>query len=52
MATAPRKEWTVEAPLIVVIDDDPAVCNSLKFSLELEGFAVRVYRSGRGISCH
>jgi two-component system, LuxR family, response regulator FixJ len=46
MSATPRKELTVEAPLIVVIDDDPAVCNSLKFSLELEGFAVRVYRSG------
>ncbi len=33
-------------PVIVVVDDDPAVCNSLKFSLELEGFAVRTYRSG------
>jgi two-component system, LuxR family, response regulator FixJ len=33
-------------PVIAVVDDDLAVCNSLKFSLELEGFAVRVYRSG------
>jgi FixJ family two-component response regulator len=33
-------------PVIAVIDDDAAVCNSLKFSLELEGYAVRVYRSG------
>jgi FixJ family two-component response regulator len=46
MSATPRKELTIEAPLIVVIDDDPAVCNSLKFSLELEGFAVSVYRSG------
>jgi FixJ family two-component response regulator len=46
MTATPQKELTAEAPLIVVIDDDPAVCNSLKFSLELEGFAVRVYRSG------
>jgi two-component system, LuxR family, response regulator FixJ len=46
MTATPRKELTAEAPLIVVIDDDPAVCNSLKFSLELEGFVVRVYRSG------
>jgi FixJ family two-component response regulator len=46
MTATPHKELTVEAPLIGVIDDDPAVCNSLKFSLELEGFAVRVYRSG------
>jgi FixJ family two-component response regulator len=46
MSATPRQELTVEAPLIVVIDDDPAVCNSLKFSLELEGFAVRLYSSG------
>ena len=46
MTATPRKELTVEAPLIGVIDDDPAVCNSLKFSLELEGFAVRAYRNG------
>jgi len=31
---------------IVVVDDDPAVCSSLKFSLELEGFSVRAYGSG------
>src|SRR5690349_561843 len=28
---------------IAVIDDDPAVRNSLKFSLEIEGFRVRLY---------
>jgi FixJ family two-component response regulator len=33
-------------PVVVVVDDDPAVCNSLKFSLVLVGFAVRTYRSG------
>jgi two-component system, LuxR family, response regulator FixJ len=38
-AAAPR-------PLVVVVDDDPAVCSSLKFSLELEGFAVRTYGGG------
>ena len=31
---------------VVIVDDDPAVCGSLKFSLELEGFAVRTYGSG------
>ncbi|HML08978.1 MAG TPA: response regulator [Xanthobacteraceae bacterium] len=36
----------VERPVVAVVDDDPAVCGSLKFSLELEGFAVRVYGSG------
>jgi FixJ family two-component response regulator len=33
-------------PLVAVVDDDPAVCGSLKFSLELEGFMVRAYCSG------
>ncbi len=28
-------------PLVIVVDDDGAVRNSLKFSLEIEGFAVR-----------
>jgi two-component system, LuxR family, response regulator FixJ len=32
-------------PIVVVVDDDPAVCGSLKFSLELEGFSVRAYGS-------
>lgn len=30
-------------PRVVIVDDDLAVCNSLKFSLELEGFGVRAY---------
>jgi len=29
--------------VVLVIDDDPAVRSSLKFSLEVEGFAVRLY---------
>jgi FixJ family two-component response regulator len=33
-------------PLVAVVDDDLAVCNSLKFSLELEGFAVETFASG------
>lgn len=35
-----------ESPIVAVVDDDPAVCNSLKFSLELEGFRVPTYGSG------
>jgi FixJ family two-component response regulator len=42
----PQRELVAPIPIIAVVDDDPAVCNSLKFSLELEGFAVRIYRSG------
>jgi two-component system response regulator FixJ len=33
-------------PTVLIIDDDPAVRNSLKFALEVEGFAVRVYHNG------
>lgn len=32
--------------IVAIVDDDPAVCNSLKFSLEIEGFIVRLYESG------
>ena len=42
----PQQELAASMPIIAVVDDDPAVCNSLKFSLELEGFAVHTYRSG------
>ena len=35
-----------ERSAVVVVDDDRAVLNSLKFALEIEGFAVRTYRSG------
>jgi len=31
---------------ILVVDDDSAVRDSLKFLLELEGFQVRIYRNG------
>ncbi len=33
-------------PIVAVVDDDPAVCGSLKFALELEEFVVRTYHSG------
>jgi FixJ family two-component response regulator len=36
-------------PVIAVVDDDPAVCNSLKFSLELEGFKVRTFAGGAAL---
>ena len=32
-------------PLVIVVDDDAAVRNSLKFFLEIDGFAVRTYGS-------
>jgi two-component system response regulator FixJ len=42
----PESALASEPPVVAIVDDDPAVCNSLKFSLELEGFAVRAYCSG------
>jgi FixJ family two-component response regulator len=30
-------------PVVIVVDDDCGVRNSLKFSLKVEGFAVRAY---------
>jgi len=41
----PQSQLQVRGPVVVVVDDDPAVRNSLQFSLELEGFEVRAYRS-------
>jgi FixJ family two-component response regulator len=35
----------VAKPTVVVVDDDMAVRNSLKFFLEVEGFLVRAYAS-------
>jgi FixJ family two-component response regulator len=35
--------------VVVVVDDDPAVRGSLKFSLEIEGFAVHLYDSGTAL---
>lgn len=37
------------APLILLVDDDPAVCASLQFSLELEGFVVKSFGSGEAL---
>ena len=39
-------ELSEPKPLVIVVDDDRAVRNSLKFSLEIEGFAVRTYSDG------
>jgi FixJ family two-component response regulator len=43
----PQSQLAMLQPVVIVVDDDPAVCNSLKFSLELEGFAVRAYHSAK-----
>src|ERR1700704_5388858 len=36
-------EFQASGPLVIIVDDDVAVRNSLKFALEVEGFVVRVY---------
>jgi len=41
-----RLEPVLANPVIVVVDDDAAVRGSLKFALEIEGFAVRTYPKG------
>jgi two-component system response regulator FixJ len=41
-----------KVPLILIVDDDSAVRDSLKFSLELEGLAVRVCSSGADLLRH
>jgi FixJ family two-component response regulator len=40
-----KKQAELSEPrlVVVVVDDDPAVRNSLKFSLEIEGFSVHSY---------
>jgi two-component system, LuxR family, response regulator FixJ len=38
-------ELSVQVAVVGVVDDDPAVRNSLKFSLEIDGFGVGVYAS-------
>lgn len=41
-----HREPALANPVIVVVDDDAAVRGSLKFALEVEGFAVRTYTGG------
>src|SRR5262245_35939029 len=41
----PQRNLAGSKSVIIVVDDDPAVCNSLKFSPEIEGFLVPLYTS-------
>ena len=41
-----KQQASVPGFVVIVIDDDVAVRNSLKFSLEVEGFTVRSYATG------
>lgn len=36
----------IATPVLLLVDDDPAVRASLQFSLELEGFEVEAFESG------
>ena len=38
------------SPMILLVEDDPAVRASLKFALELEGFGVDAYASAEALS--
>lgn len=40
------KEPSDSLSVVVIVEDDPAVRSSLKFSLEIEGFEVRTYACG------
>jgi FixJ family two-component response regulator len=49
-----RKNMTQAGPaparsVVLIIDDDSAVRNSLKFALEIEGFSVQVYPTGTAL---
>lgn len=43
---------TEKKPIVLVVDDDPAVRDSLKFSLELEGLTVHTCDSGMAVLDH
>lgn len=38
-----KQSETRSGPTVIVVDDDHAVCNALRFSLALDGFDVRTY---------
>jgi two-component system, LuxR family, response regulator FixJ len=42
---ARHRTMAITHPIIAVVDDDAAVRNSLKFSLEIDGFTIRTYAS-------
>ncbi len=46
MAAKDGRELEPDAPVLLVVEDDAAVLNSLKFCLEIEGFEVRLYANG------
>jgi two-component system, LuxR family, response regulator FixJ len=47
MLQSGTREVVPALPILLVVDDDTAVLNSLKFVLQLEGFTVRLYSSAQ-----
>jgi two-component system, LuxR family, response regulator FixJ len=43
---ASKSDTEMQRLAVAIVDDDAAVCSSLKFLLELEGFATQTYASG------
>jgi FixJ family two-component response regulator len=43
------RQPVVAVPVVIVVDDDAAVRSSLKFALEIEGFAVRIFAKGEDL---
>ena len=48
-ADAGGRELGPAAPILLLVDDDAAVLNSLKFCLEIEGFEVKLYANGEDL---
>jgi FixJ family two-component response regulator len=46
---SPQNELAPALPVVVIVEDDPAVRSSLAFSLQTEGFSVRSYASAAEI---
>jgi FixJ family two-component response regulator len=44
---APHQSSGDRDPTVLLVDDDDAVLNSLRFALEIEGYKVRLYPSDR-----
>jgi FixJ family two-component response regulator len=44
-AMGPSYEVNIAPPTVVIVEDDTAVLNSLRFAFEIEGFAVQTFQS-------
>jgi len=47
--TRPMQPYPERMPMILVVEDDPSLRNSMKFSLEAEGYQVRAYSRARNV---